>query len=72
MNNSQAFNILVEHFPRLSKQSTKAVLFLTDPVSKFCSSKDAQPYQTVEEKRRREIFVAYNVSTQSTTVLREL
>jgi hypothetical protein len=55
MNNSQAFNILVEHFPRLSKQSTKAdAVFDRSRIRSFAQAKDAQPYQTVEEKRRRE------------------
>lgn len=73
MNNSQAFNILVEHFPRLSKQSTKAVLFLTDPVSEvLLKQRTLSLIRQSKKSGGAKLFVAYNVSTQSTTVLREL
>ncbi|MGG2023641.1 hypothetical protein AB1J88_26790 [Pseudomonas sp. S8] len=73
MNNSQAFNTLVAHFPRLGKQSAKAVLFLTDPASEVLLKQ--MTLSLIRQSKKSggaKLLVAYNVSTQSTTVLSEL
>ncbi|WP_202368921.1 hypothetical protein [Pseudomonas sp. MWU318] len=71
MNSAQAFNKLAEHLPRLGKQSAKAVVFLTDSASDVLLKQITLSLIRQSKKSGgAKLFIAYNVSTQSTTVLR--
>ncbi|CAI8938089.1 CRAL-TRIO domain-containing protein [Pseudomonas sp. IT-93MI4] len=71
LSSAQAFNALAEHFPHLGKHSAKAVVFLTDSA---CDVLLKQIIPTLIKQSKKsggaKLLVAYNVSTQSTTVLR--
>ncbi|EJZ59773.1 MULTISPECIES: hypothetical protein [Pseudomonas] len=71
LNSTQAFNALAEHFPQLGKQSAKAVVFLTDSASDALLKQiTLSLVKQAKKNGGAKLFVAYNVSTQSTTVLR--
>lgn len=71
MSSAQAFNILAEHFPHLGGQSAKVVVFLTDSASGVLL-KQITPSLIKQSKKNggAKTFIAYNVTAQSTTVLR--
>jgi hypothetical protein len=71
MNSAQAFNTLAEYLPRLGKQSAKAVVFLTDSMSEVLLKQITLSLIRQSKKSGGgKLFIAYNVSTRSTTVLR--
>ncbi|MCO7627401.1 MULTISPECIES: hypothetical protein [Pseudomonas] len=71
LSSAQAFNALVEHFPHLGKQPPRAVVFLTDTACEVLL-KQIIPGLIKQSKKSggAKLLVAYNVSTQSTTVLK--
>ncbi|MFJ2284534.1 hypothetical protein ACIOUG_25960 [Pseudomonas sp. NPDC087803] len=71
MSSAQAFDRLAEYIPHLGKQSANAVVFLTDSASEVLL-KQITPSLNKQSKKNggAKLFIAYNVNTQSTTVLR--
>lgn len=71
MSSAQAFNTLAGHFPHLGRQSAKAVVFLTDSASDVLLKQIT--LSLIKQSKKNggaRLFIAYNVTTQSTTVLR--
>ncbi|MHA3736796.1 hypothetical protein ACXR0M_14130 [Pseudomonas sp. Eth.TT006] len=73
MINAQAFSKLAEHLPRLGKHSVRPIVFLTDPASEILLRQMMRSFFKQSKKSARgALFIAYNVSTQSTTELGEV
>jgi len=71
VNNSKALTTLSAHLPRLCRQPAKAVVFLTDSASDVLLRQIT--LSLIKQSKKSggaKLFIAYNVSTQSTTVLR--
>ncbi|MFJ2714098.1 hypothetical protein ACIOZM_24980 [Pseudomonas sp. NPDC087346] len=71
MSSQSEFEHLLESVPRLTKQSAKVIIFLTDPVSDALLRRMAFSVQKQAKKSSGvPLVIAYNVCTQATTVLK--